>query len=302
MNDNLCAGAIALYSSLVASVVRDNKLQPNDVCLIMFYIDNELTEDDMHKWIERDNPYTDNANCAMLNSIKSFNNIVPVYWYAISYVPTPSFMQPQHPRWAIAMNKIHIWSFNLYPRVFVVDLDVLIIQQIETIFTETPIQYDIAGSSDQFSDCVDRQRINGGSILFKPSLYLHSASIDMLYSEKGSCYSHVYDQSEQELINCLCGYMGDRPFRSDIHCTTLPIYMSVWPWTIEWECRDAYITQFRTIHYARYKPWDHINETQWEFQLWSCIYNNVTTKRRYINTTKRRYTNKKSSQLLYTIT
>jgi lipopolysaccharide biosynthesis glycosyltransferase len=153
---------------------------------------------------------------------------------------------------------VHSWGFDLYPRILILDADSMVLTDLHKIFIESPAGSTIAGAPDQFHDCHDRARLNGGMIMLKPSRYFHIISAELLHDPRQSCISMENDwsQTEQELLNCMCGYRYTQylPMRPEFRCDIMPVYNSVWPKS--YPCSDVNTLPMRSIHFAdATKPW-----------------------------------------------
>jgi hypothetical protein len=176
----------------------------NKVCVHVTYVDpNVTTIEGMYKWEAQPNPFTHVKDCATLDTSPQLNDVVPIRFQAlppIRFQALPPIEKPakmkSNDRWRAALNKIHSWGFDLYPRILILDADSVILTDLHKIFLESSIDSTITGAPDQYNNCHDRTRINGGMILMKPS--------EMLHDPKASCFSGGnWDQSEQELLNCI---------------------------------------------------------------------------------------------------
>lgn len=275
--DAHCTGALALYASIVRNVLQDpNGRLGNKTCVHFTYVDEEMKGgiEEMYRWKTRGNPYSHVPDCELLGGHldtsssssrkvnskgKELNSIVPVRWQALTTIEKPSFMQTKA-TWLAALNKVHSWSFDLYPRILLLDADSMILQDLDLIFTESDPWLTIAGGVDQYPTCHDRARLNGGMILLRPSRYFHIVATELLYDPSASCLTGgTWQQSEQELLNCMCGYTYvNRPFmhplRSEFRCGIMPMYNSVWP--RNYACSDAVARGIRSVHFtASPKPW-----------------------------------------------
>src|SRR4051812_7364294 len=85
-------------------------------------------------------------------------------------------------------------------------------------------------------------------------------------------------QSEQELLNCICGYTYDErppihPLFPTITCSIMPIYNSVWP--RDYACSDANVLPMRSIHFtAAPKPWrvdEALMGKRFDTKYWGCV-------------------------------
>jgi hypothetical protein len=257
--DGHCTGALALYGSIVRNVLLQPTALQKKVCVHMTYVNTNLTRiEDMYKWPAEPNPFKNVTDCAALDTTPALNGVVPVRFQGLLPMETPKKIHTVRPSWIAAMNKVHSWGFDLYPRILILDADSMLLSDLHKIFLESPIDSTITGAPDQYRDCHDRARINGGMILLKPSRYFHMISAELLHDPRGSCISqdHDWSQSEQELINCMCGYRYTKflPMRPEFRCDIMPVYNSVWPKS--YGCSDVNLLPMRSIHFAdARKPW-----------------------------------------------
>lgn len=270
-----CTGALTLYGSIVRNVLLQPALQQK-TCVHFTYVDPELkTIHAMYRWPSRENPFTEVADCAALDSTPALNEVVPVRFQALVQIEKPDIMEAAHATWLTALNKVHSWGFDVYPRILLLDADSMILTDLDLIFDETSPEYTITGAADQWFNCRDRGRINGGMILLRPSRYFHITALERLYDPGASCKSGKWDQSEQELLNCICGTVGDdRGAPNEFSCSVMPLYNSIWP--RNYGCSAANVLPMRSIHFAAVpKPWKIDEETslveRFDYGFWKCV-------------------------------
>lgn len=97
---------------------------------------------------------------------------------------------------------------------------------------------------------------------------------ELLYDKNGSCVSGKWEQSEQELLNCVCGTNGPvRGSRSEFHCEIMPLFNSVWP--KNYGCSAANVVPIRSIHFtAATKPWlvkEGRHDERFDYGFWRCV-------------------------------
>lgn len=269
-----CTGALALYGSIVRNVLQQPALQ-GKTCVHFTYVDPELqTIHSMYRWPARPNPFTEVPDCAALDSTPALNAIVPVRFQALIQIEKPAIMEASMATWLTALNKVHSWGFDVYPRILLLDADSMILTDLDLIFDETPELYTVAGAADQWYNCRDRNRINGGMILLRPSRYFHITALERLYDPSASCKSGKWAQSEQELLNCMCGTVGeDRGAPTEFACSVMPLYNSIWP--RNYGCSAANVLPMRSIHFAAVpKPWkideERLDE-RFDYGFWKCV-------------------------------
>jgi hypothetical protein len=272
-----CTGALALYGSITRNVLIQLEELQKKVCVHFTYVNTNLTTiEGMYQWTAQPNPFVHIADCAALDTSPKLNDVVPVRFQALPPLEKPKNMKAR-PEWVAALNKVHSWGFDLYPQILILDADSILLTDLHKIFLEASTESTIAGAADQFQDCHDRSRLNGGMILLRPSRYFHIISAELLQDPGASCLSadHDWGQSEQELLNCICGYTYHdfHPFRPEFGCNIMPVYNSVWP--KNYRCSDANILPMRSIHFAdATKPWD-ISEDKLDLRVdtafWKCV-------------------------------
>ena len=265
-----CEGASVLYGSIIRTVIAE-RLPHRSVCVNFMYIDASISLETMFRWEEQVNPFTNFTGCRELMN-EQMKVVVPISWYAIAKLIPPHWSNQGAERWSTAMNKIHVWAFDRFERFFVLDVDILVLRELTKIIDETPLIYDIAAGIDGWSGCNDRSRLNGGALLIKGSRYLHSVALQMLDDPKASCESQGWALAEQELLNCLCGFLGEHPQRPEFKCALLPMYDHVFP--RGYNCLDARVRPLRLIHFAGdTKPW-HVQTNQTkerDLLFWWCL-------------------------------
>lgn len=268
-----CTGALTTYASIVNNVLTQPEALRNKTCVHVTYIDPDMESvEEMYKWKPTKNPFPEIKDCAALDTSPELNEIVPLQFQALAPIEKPSFMDTLAD-WLAALNKVHSWGFDLYPRILLVDADSILLSDIHKIFDEAPYAT-IAAAPDQFKNCHDRSRLNGGMVLLKPSRYFHISAAELLYDQQASCFSGKWHQSEQELINCICGYTykGYKPLRPEFTCSILPLYNSVWP--RNYACSGANVEPMRSIHFTPTKPWklqDAWLDQRADTFYWKCL-------------------------------
>ncbi|PBP28694.1 LPXTG-motif cell wall anchor domain protein [Diplocarpon rosae] len=272
--DEHCTGALTLYGSVVRNVLMQPSMLQGKTCVHVTYVDPELkTIEEMWKWTPKKNPFTHVKDCAALDSTPALNKVVPIRFQSLPQIEKPAIMDSPK-NWLAALNKIHSWAFDLYPRILLLDADSFIITDLALIFDETPEHYTIAAAADQYFNCGDRTRFNGGMVLLRPSRYFQMSALELVYDPDGSCSSGKWGQSEQELLNCMCGGNGPpRGTRPEFPCLIMPLYNSVWP--PNFGCSGANVVPMRSIHMTvATKPWkidDSKLHLRFDYAFWGCV-------------------------------
>jgi len=155
-------------------------------------------------------------------------------------------------RWRYSMNRLEMFHQLDYEHSIYIDADMIMVNSISSLFS---LGYDLAGVVDQWDGCGRREVMNGGLLSFKPSIYLFESLKRIFYTEP-SCISKTMVFSDQELINCLCGFAeATKPAVRDLSCGLFPSWAAMYP-------SDVKCPQFRkndliAIHFAfAPKPWD----------------------------------------------
>jgi hypothetical protein len=272
--DRHCTGALALYGSIVRNVLlQPNKLK-NRTCVHVTYVEPTLeTIESMYSWPARGNPFTHVEDCKALDTTPAYNEVVPIQWQALKPIDKPSFMTGTPEAWLAALNKVHSWGFDVYPRILLLDADSIILIDLANIFEESDPQLTILGALDQYASCHDVRRLNGGMILLRPSRYFHIVATELLYDRDASV-SGRWAQSEQELLNCICGYSGETRLLPEVQCGLMPMYNSVWPQN--YGCSVANVVPMRSIHFtsAMTKPWlieEEKLDLRFDTAFWRCV-------------------------------
>ncbi|KAJ5038233.1 uncharacterized protein L3040_007100 [Drepanopeziza brunnea f. sp. 'multigermtubi'] len=273
--DAHCTGVLALYGSVVRNVLLQPEKLKGHTCVHVTFADPNLeTIEEMYRWVPQKNPYTHVHDCALLDTTPALNDVVPIRFQALPVIEKPKIMQAGLATWAVALNKVHSWGLDLYPQILILDADSFIITDLDKIFDESSSEVTISAAPDQFKNCGDRGRINGGMILLRPSRYFHISALELVYDEAGSCASGKWQQSEQELLNCICGAQGPaRGSRPEFTCNIMPLYNSVWP--RNFGCSAANVVPIRSIHItANTKPWlvdDNRLHERFDYAFWGCV-------------------------------
>lgn len=269
-SDSYCDGASGLYGSIVRTVIGET-VSPGSVCVHFMYVDQNISVEEMYRWEEKVNPYSNINGCRELINEK-MNALVPVSWYPIPTLILPPWAKPDRSEWIAAINKIHVWAFDRFERTFFLDLDIVVLRQLTKIFDETPLIYDIVGGMDGWLGCNDRYSINGGAILIKGTRYFHHIAMQMIEDRNTTCSSRRWAQGDQELLNCICGLQGSRRHRPEFQCSLLPVYNHIIP--SGYKCHDATARPWRLVHFVGVsKPWERdVDRTKGpERAFWWCI-------------------------------
>lgn len=280
--DNHCTGALTLYASIVRNVLLQPKKLQNKTCVYFTFVDQALGIEDMYLWKPRENPFEHVADCKAISDkqLENWRDIVPFQWQGLAPIEVPSLMRAGVPNWVHALNRIHSWAFDLYDRALYMDADSILVTDLALIFEEGDPRTTIYGGADQYWSCHDRGRLNGGLILLRPSRYFHVVALELLHDPTASCLTGKWQQSEQELLNCICGYTySDRvaltPARPEFACGIMPMWNSVWP--RNYPCSDANVKEIRSIHFtASKKPWnvpEGLLAARFDTGYWGCVRN-----------------------------
>ncbi|KAK0105534.1 hypothetical protein ONS96_004919 [Cadophora gregata f. sp. sojae] len=273
--DGHCTGVLALYGSIVRNVLNQPKELANKTCVHVTYVDPAMNSiQEMYKWTARSNPFKTPHDCALLDTTPALNEVVPIRFQALRGIEKPEFMEAGLTTWLVALNKVHSWAFDAYPRILLMDADSIAITDLHLIFNESNPLTTVTAAPDQFNNCGDRGRINGGMVLLRGSRYFHISALEMIYDQESSCVSQKWAQSEQELLNCLCGTQGPpKGLRPEFECAIMPFYNSVWP--RNYACSAANVLPMRSIHFtAATKPWlvdeKRLGE-RFDYGFWGCV-------------------------------
>jgi hypothetical protein len=163
--------------------------------------------------------------------------------------------------WRYSLHRMEMFRQLDYDRIVYVDADAVMVHSPARLFE---LGYDLAAVVDQWDGCHRREVMNGGLVVFRPSLYLFHQLMSSFYTQP-SCISGNMQFSDQELINCVCGFGG--PVRGsgsrDLTCSLLPSWTSTFP--PETACPWFSLKDVLSVHYSAgtTKPWE------WEDQ--ECI-------------------------------
>lgn len=88
--NDYCTGALALYASLVRSVMLQPEILKGKVCVHITYVEEKMkTLEEMYRWVPVANPFTHIPACGLLDSMPEWGAIVPVRWQAIPPIELP---------------------------------------------------------------------------------------------------------------------------------------------------------------------------------------------------------------------
>jgi hypothetical protein len=174
-----------------------------------------------------------------------------VWFTPIDVIPLQGWHRIGSDAWRYSLNRLEVFKMDQYERVVYLDADMIAYQNFDELFRLTT---DLSGIADQWDGCNVRRTLNGGVLSFRPSYYLYRAAID-LFNKNPSCLSKTFIWSDQEVINCMCGFAGlSYPERAELQCSMLAPYINISP-------RDFQCSYFRDmdsilVHFATYpKPW-----------------------------------------------
>jgi hypothetical protein len=205
--------------------------------------------------------YHQSANVSLLTTDDYCAELVrwspQVVWFGvddrIQLLLNQSWMTIGHQEWRFSMNRMAILGADQYEKVLYIDADTLLYRDIDDFFR---LPYDIAGGPDQWNACEHSAKMNGGLMLVAPSRYLYQTFESMLSGNTmKSCISGILFESDQELLNCMCGYGGAGYARvPELHCQMLPYFSSVMPQTVQ--CSHYNPDDLIMVHYSGpLKPW-----------------------------------------------
>lgn len=137
-----------------------------------------------------------------------------------------------HPQWVYSMNRLEIFRHDEYDRVAYIDIDTLILRSIDNLFDQTTGE--LAMAVDQWNRCEPQQKLNGGVMVATPSQHLFGYVKDMLLGDTmKTCLSGELRESDQELLNCMCGYGGaDKALRPEVTCEVMDYFTNLMPQTV----------------------------------------------------------------------
>ena len=179
-----------------------------------------------------------------------------VRFLPVPVVPAAPWHEVLHERWLYSMNRLEMFRVLDYERIVYIDADSVFVHSPLALFD---LGYDLAAVVDQWDGCERRSVMNGGLLSFRPSSYLYQ-QLRTLFYRQPSCLSAVMRWSDQELINCLCGYAGaETKAARDLSCGLLPAWVSTAP--AESACPFFSTADTLAIHYmGTPKPWEWDDE------------------------------------------
>jgi hypothetical protein len=158
-----------------------------------------------------------------------------------------------HDEWKTSMNRMAIWKEDQYDRILYLDADILIHRSFDNFFQ---LPYDLAFGIDVWTSCQRSAKANGGVMLVRPSRSLYATFVELLQSSTlMDCLSGVLEESDQELVNCMCGFGRAGYARTpEFTCALLPWYTDVMP--THAQCHSYNVSDVIMVHYAGpTKPW-----------------------------------------------
>lgn len=72
-------------------------------------------------------------------------SIVPVRFQGLMPMEKPAKMKAR-PTWIAALNKVHSWGFDLYPRILILDADSFVLTDLHKIFLDSPRDSTVTGA------------------------------------------------------------------------------------------------------------------------------------------------------------
>ena len=169
----------------------------------------------------------------------------------------PKARPAQMPGWGRALSKIFLFNATQYDGVFFMDADTLMVVSPSALFA---LAYDLAVPQDT-GFCGTPAAMNTGIWAIHPSSHLFHVAMDFLrLDDEEQCISGHLLQTDQELMNCLCGYGGAiHSRRPAVHCGFLPWYMDVISNYVASHCADARVDKIQFLHFTGggddFKPW-----------------------------------------------
>jgi hypothetical protein len=203
--------------------------------------------------------FTRHAHCKKLLDLTVNKDIVfyPIDT-SIQRIVNQSWIDIAHSEWKYSMDRIGLWNMTRYHKVLYLDADVLLYRDISYLFH---FNEDLVLALDQWNSCQRQQKMNGGVMLFKPSSLLYNTFVSLILDRDGetmkNCLTGKMIESDQELVNCMCGYGGAGYARTpEIQCRMLPWHLNVMPQHVQ--CVQYNRDDVTLIHYAGpNKPWNN---------------------------------------------
>lgn len=197
---------------------------------------------------------TTNNHCRELVHWSKIGNVIllPIGDEIQKLVSQP-WMKIAHTEWKLSMNRMAIWKQDQYDRILYVDADTLIYRNFDDFFK---LPYDLSFATDEWTPCLNQQKMNGGMFVVKPSQHLYAAFEELLLgSTMKSCLSGELRESDQEVVNCMCGFGGSVYARTpEIHCNMLPYFTNTMPNHVQ--CKSYNPDDVMIVHFAGpSKPW-----------------------------------------------
>lgn len=145
------------------------------------------------------------------------------------------------------MNRMEIWKHDEYDKIVYLDGDTLPHGSLDDLFR---LPYQLSYVTDMWTPCVQRGKLNGGLFVVHPSQPLYDVFEDMLLSDTmKTCLGGHLQESDQDVVNCMCGMGGSGyPRHPEVSCKMLPYWVSTMPQSVQ--CSFYRSEHVRVLHYA----------------------------------------------------
>lgn len=222
----------------------------------------------------------------LVKTIQSLMTKYPHIAYKIYAWPILQSPKWTNPRWRINYTKLRLWEMIEYERILYVDLDVIFLDSIASVFNSS-LSHGFLGTYDYGKHSnISSKKMNGGVFLLQPSQDIYRSLIRSMNDESGQ---YIVFEAEQGLINyffnhsshcCLSYTYNTQKTVSkylsqlwDVSNIKIIHYVGEKPWRY-WSPthqRDKYLSKKRIMQLKRTDTWD-AHEFEWLHQLWKMLY------------------------------
>jgi hypothetical protein len=158
------------------------------------------------------------------------------YFAFVAPVVLPSDVSLRFPQWHHSIHKLHLFGFIRYHRLLLIDADVVLVHSLDEYFAPTT---DIAAVRDQWYHCARADKMNGGTLSFRPSGSLLQAALWTL-GHRPTCMEDGKEliEADQSVMNCMCG-MGGQGYKPVNQVHDITVRRAARAWCVRAPCFDV---------------------------------------------------------------
>ncbi len=209
----------------------------------------------------------------------------------VEEIKNPDFSETNERGFNCAYNKLWIFNMTGYDKLVYIDADMLVCENIETLFDKPYFSAVVAGAL--MPENKEWVQLNSGLMVIKPGIDLFNNMISMVGKLPSAC------RSDQGFLH---SYYPDWPVHKELHlhhrynvpAPCIETYCALHDFSFSYVDKSLHTKNISVIHYwGPYKPWDYDEETlagmgesvyKTSIRLWWDYFEDATEKLRFDTT------------------